>query len=113
MKQSDFLANANSTNSIKLFPVAIITADSFKSETSNVLFVPFFNEVYRLVVDKFSFLLFKNLNEIPVEFFKSTSNFQIHDCRIIVFSEKLWADTILKPVFDLIAEEVVKNEQKK
>jgi hypothetical protein len=112
-KQSDFLTNANSTNLIKLFPIAIITADSFKSETSNVLFVPFFNNVYRLIVDKFSFLLFKNLNEIPVDFFKSNSNFEINDCRIIVLSEKLWLNTILKPVFDLIAEEVVKNGQKK
>jgi hypothetical protein len=110
-KRTLFLENVNDPTLLKLFPIAIITAKSFESDTSNVLFVPFFNNVYRLVVDKFSFILFKSANEIPVDFFKSSSNFQINDCRIIVFSEKLWSDTIVKPVIDIMAEKVIKNRQ--
>lgn len=95
---------------LEIFPFAIITADSFKSETSNILFVPYFNNSYRLIVDQFTFVLFLGADEIKNDFFERFSNRKIDECKFIIFSHKLWDLVIIKPVFNLLAEKMIQNK---
>ena len=61
-----------------------------------MLFVPFSHNPYCIVVDRFSFMLFEATDEIKQNFMKAFSNIKIDDCRMMIFSEQLWHDTILK-----------------
>jgi hypothetical protein len=105
----EYFIKLDDPSELKLFPYAMITADSFTSETSNVLFVPPFHKAYKIIVDQFCFLLFPSPQEIPVDLFKRASNIRLNDKQMIVFPEKLWKDTIVQPVINLLAQEIKKN----
>jgi hypothetical protein len=103
--KTDYLSALNASPSFKVFPTSIITARSFSDETPNMLFAPFSLDPYCLVVDRFSFMLYRSANEIKEDFIKDFSNLKIDDCRMMIFSEQLWHDTILKRPFELLVKQ--------
>jgi hypothetical protein len=110
-KRVDYLNILNSTPNFKIFPNSIITAKSFIDETANMLFAPFSFDPYCLVVDRFSLMLFRKQNEIKADFIKAFSNLTSNDCRIMIFSEQLWYDTILKRPFELLAKQALDRKK--
>lgn len=101
-KRIAFINALTAAPNFKIFPTSIITVKSFLDETSNILFVPFSYNPYCIVVDKFSFMLFKTAEEIKLDSIKAFSNIKIDDCRMMIFSEQLWYDIILKKPFELL-----------
>lgn len=112
-KRADYLAALAATPNFKIFPTSIITAKSFIDETANILFVPFSYDPYCIVVDRFSFMLFKTEEEIKQDFIKAFSNLKIDDCRMMIFSEQLWHDTIVKKPFELLAKQAIERKTPK
>lgn len=110
-KRSDYLNALNATPNFKIFPKSIITAKSFIDETANMLFAPFSFDPYCLVVDRFSLMLFRTADEIKIDFIKAFSNLTNNDCRIMIFSEQLWHDTILKRPFELLAKQAINRKK--
>lgn len=112
-KRADYLTALAATPNFKIFPTSIITAKSFIDDTANMLFVPFSYDPYCIVVDRFSFMLFKTADEIKQDFIKDFSNIKIDDCRMMIFSEQLWHDTILKRPFELLAKQAIERKTPK
>lgn len=109
-KRADYLNALNATSNFKIFPNSTITAKSFVDETVNILYAPFSFDPYCLVVDRFSFLLFRTPDEIKTDFIRAFSNLTIDDCRMIIFSEQLWHDTILRKPFELLAKQAIERK---
>lgn len=112
-KRADYLTALAATPNFKIFPTSIITAKSFADQTANMLFVPFSHDPYCIVVDRFSFMLFKTEYEIKQYLIKDLSNIKIDDCRMMIFSEQLWHDTILKKPFELLAKRAIEGKTSK
>ncbi|MBN8837067.1 MAG: hypothetical protein J0I09_07400 [Sphingobacteriia bacterium] len=49
-------------------------------------------------------------NEIKIDFIKAFSNLKIDDCRMMVFSDQLWHDTILKKPYELLAKQAIERK---
>jgi hypothetical protein len=109
-KRTDCLHALSAKPNFKIFPTTIITAKSFSHKTPNMLFAPFSFNPYCIVVDRFSFMLFKTEDEIPKNCIKHFSNIKIDDCRMIVFSEKLWHDVILKRPYQILAKQAIERK---
>lgn len=110
-KRVDYLNALNAAPNFKIFPNTIITAKSFIDEASNILFAPFSFDPYCLVVDRFSLMLFGTPGEIKIDIIKTFSNLTNNDCRIMIFSEQLWHDTILKRPFELLAKQAIDRKR--
>jgi hypothetical protein len=106
-KRVDYLNALNAILNLKIFPNSIITAKSFIDETANMLFAPFSFDPYCLVIDRFSLMLFRTPDEIKIDFIRAFSNLTIDDCRIMIFSEQLWHETILKRPFEFLAKQAL------
>jgi hypothetical protein len=111
-KKTNYLSALNAAPNFKIFPTSIITANSFIDETANMLFAPFSYDPYCLVVDRFSFMLFRAAEEIKIDFIEAFSNLTIDNCRIMIFSKQLWHDTILKKPFELLANQAIERAAK-
>lgn len=109
IKKTEYLENLTKKGGFKVFPVSIITAKSFTNNTGNMLFAPFSIDPYSLIVDQFSFLLFRTSEEI-IEFVKDFSNIKIDDCRIMVYSEKLWHFTIMEKPIEVFVKQATKTK---
>lgn len=112
-KQKDYLDALSARPNFKIFPTSIITAKSFIDETANVLFVPLSYDPYCIVVDRFSFMLFKTANDIKQDFIKAFSNIKIDDCRMMVFSEQLWHEIIVRKTLGLLAKKAIERKIRK
>jgi hypothetical protein len=110
-KRADYLSDLNATHNFKVFPTSIITAKSFKDEMANILFAPFSYAPYHLVIDRFSLLLYRTIDEIETNIIMALSNLTIRDCRIMIFSEQLWYDTIVKKPFELLAKQINSSQK--
>lgn len=109
--RTDYLAALAANPNFNIFPSSIMTAESFIDETANMLFAPFSYDPYCLVVDRFSFMLFKTSDEIKIDFIKAFSNLSITDCRMMIFSEQLWHDTILKRPYELLVKQAIDSKK--
>lgn len=109
IKKTEYLENLTKKADFKVFPVSILTAKSFTNNTANMLFAPPSIDPYSLIVDQFSFLLFRTSEEI-IEFVKGFSNIKIDDCRIMVFSEKLWHFTIMEKPIEVFVKQATKGK---
>lgn len=110
-KKSDFINSLDQAPNVNIFPVTIITAESFIDETANILFAPLSRDPYCLVVDKFSFMLSRTNADIDIDFFRSCTNFAVNECKMLVFSPQLWYNSILKEPFRIMAEQAVKENK--
>lgn len=111
--RAKYLTKLDDAPVFKIFPTSVITAKTFLDETANILFVPFSYDPYCIICDRYSFILFKTSDEIKIDFIKSFSNIKIDDCRMMIFSEQLWHDTILKKPFELLVEQAIKGKSQK
>ena len=111
-KKWDLINLTNTNHSIPIFPFSMITAKTFQDSTSNVLFAPYSYDPYCLIVDQFSFMLFKQENDIKVDFIKEFSNTQINDCRIMRVSQELWQNLMVTKPFEKIIEKAKLERQK-
>ncbi|UPQ79627.1 hypothetical protein M0M57_02020 [Flavobacterium azooxidireducens] len=109
IKKTEYLENLKKIADFKIFPVSIMTAKSFTNNTANMLFAPSSIDPYSLIVDQFSFLLFRTSEEI-IEFVKGFSNIKIDDCRIMVYSEKLWHFTIMEKPIEVFVKQATKGK---
>jgi RimJ/RimL family protein N-acetyltransferase len=105
--RKDYQIALTSKPNFKICPYTIITAKSFNDETANVLFAPYSLDPYALVVDRFGFMLYRIQGDIKVDFIKEFSNINPDDCKMMVFSEQLWHDTIVKGAFELLAKKTI------
>ncbi len=112
-KRADYIRAIAATPNFKIFPTAIITAKSFIDETANMLYCPFTYDPYCILVDRFSLMLFKTGDEIKQDFIRAFSNIKIDDCRMIIVSQQLWHDTILKKSFELLAKQAIERKSQK
>lgn len=87
-----------------VFPISIVTADTFLDETANVLCALPLDKAYKFLIDKFCFFLFEKSDDIPVDFLKASSNIYIDDARMILFSQNYWHYNIIQPIFDQLAQ---------
>ena len=94
----------NLNHSISIFPFSMITAKTFQDSTSNILFAPYSFDPYCLIVDQFSFMLFRHEEDIKVDFIKEFSNTQINDCRMMRVSKELWQNLMVTKPFEKIIE---------
>jgi hypothetical protein len=106
-KKRDYLNSLNKLPFFKIFPTSIITAKLVFDKRANMLFVPFSYDPYCIVVDRYAFMLFKTKSDIKQDFLKAFCNIEIEDCKMMVFSEQLWYDIILKKPFELLANKVL------
>jgi hypothetical protein len=98
INQKEYLNKLLNKSKFKIFPTFITTAQHFPDETANFNLAPVSESPYWLVCDKFSFLLFEvknDLNSFPLNRF---CNNAVNDCKIMIFSERLWLDLIIKPI---------------
>ncbi len=65
-----------------------------------------------LFANRYSFMLFKTAEEIKIDFVRAFSNLTQNDCRMMIFSEQLWYDTILKKPYELFAKQAIENKKK-
>ncbi len=112
IKQNELKHLLNGKSNFEIFPFTIITAESFKDETSNILYVPFYNGAYRLIVDQYTFLLFRDKSEIPAKLFELGGNLKAEDCKMLIFSIELWQDNIIQPVMDNLAKMIKEANNK-
>jgi hypothetical protein len=108
IKKTEYIEKLTKNADFKVFPVSIMTAKSFKNATSNMLFAPFSLDPFCLVVDQFSFLLFRTSEEITIGFVKNFSNLKIDDCRMMVYSEKLWHSIIMEKPIEIFAKQATR-----
>jgi hypothetical protein len=111
INKTDYVQALNSSNNFLFYPTTIQTAKSFLDETANILFAPLSYDPYSLVVDRFSFMLFKKSKDIKNEVIKPFSNLTVNDCKIMILSPQLWQDAVLKKPFELLAEQAIKNKK--
>ena len=108
-KRIDYSTSLEAAPNFRFFPNTILTAKSFKDETANLLFAPFSSNPYCLVVDRFAFMLYRVPTDMKVDFIRNLSNNALNDCRMMVFSEQLWHDTIVKRPLELLAKKLGKQ----
>lgn len=89
INKADYLSTLGVTPVFEIFPSTIMTAKSFIDETANILFAPFSYDPNCITVDRFKFMLFRMVDDVKPDIFKSLSNLKIDDCRIMIFSEKV------------------------
>lgn len=109
-KKNEYLKLLASKPSFKIFPTTTITAIKFKDKTENILHAPYSSNPYSLIVDRFSFIIFKTPEEIKTDEVRRFSNLTIEDCRILVFSPQLWYDTVLKRPYELFSKQTIKTK---
>ncbi|MBK8786376.1 MAG: hypothetical protein IPN43_07725 [Chitinophagaceae bacterium] len=112
-KKKEYLKLLAVKPSFKIFPTTIITAIKFKDQTENILHVPYSYDPYSLIVDRFSFILFRTPEEIKIDEVRQFSNLTIEDCKMLVFSPQLWYDTVLKRAYELLAKQTIKTKFEK
>lgn len=111
--KDELIGLTNSDHAIQIFPFTIMTAKSFLDTTSNILFAPYSYDPYCLIVDRFSFMLFRRHDDIKVDFIREFSNTQINDCRIMMVSQELWQSLMVTKPFEKIIENAKTIEAKK
>ncbi|HEK22204.1 hypothetical protein [Mucilaginibacter sp.] len=97
------------TKEITLHPYATMTAGAFKDETANVLAAINPGNPASLHVDKFGFYIFKAEKDIAGNFMADFSNIKISDNQIMVVSEQLWYDVMVKRPLEMAVEQAKKN----
>jgi hypothetical protein len=99
----DFLRGINSKAPVPIYPFSIITSNTFKDGTANILLAPHSADPYCLVVDRFSFMLFGDVKQMSPKFIKDYGNKEPSDCRIMIFREDLWKSLmVIKPIEILV-----------
>ncbi|MDP4087483.1 MAG: hypothetical protein Q8934_23245 [Bacillota bacterium] len=101
-KKNDYLNLLGKKPEFQFFPFSIITAKSFKDETANILCAPFSYNPYCIIVDRYSFMLFRTVHEINESILKEFCNLSADICKMMIFSQKLWYDAILKRAFETL-----------
>lgn len=109
LTKDDFLKGIHNTPPA-IYPFSMITAKSFADETANFVAALYSYDPYCLLVDRFSFMLFRNADQIKIDFIKAFSNVTNHDCRIMVFSEELWNTLMIKKPIQLVMDQAKKNQ---
>ena len=94
---------------IVLHPYSVMTAESFKDETANVLAAINPGNPASLNVDKFGFILFKEEKDITQQFITDFSNLKEQECQMMVVNEQLWYDVMVKKPLAMAAEQARKN----
>jgi len=108
LTNADLEANLKAKK-IVLHPYSVITADSFKDETANILAAINYANPASLNVDKFGFLLFVDQKDITQQFMADFSNLKETDCQMMVVNEELWYDVMVKQPLAMAAEQAKKH----
>jgi hypothetical protein len=110
IKKVMFLSKLGKNPIFRFFPYIIITAKSFIDETANILCAPSSSDHYNIIVDRFSFILFKTFNEIKSDLLREFCNISCNKFKMIVFSEKLWYDTVIKRAFEILTSKELESK---
>jgi hypothetical protein len=94
---------------IGLHPYASMTAGAFRDETANVLAAINPGNPASLHVDKFGFYIFKTEEDLKGNFLADFSNLKENDAQIMVVSEQLWYDVMVRRPLDMAAEQAKRN----
>jgi hypothetical protein len=109
--KNDYL-NALATNpNFKIYPWSVISAKSFVDDTANMLFAPFSYDHYCIVIDRFSFILFRTADDIKKYSIREFSNLQVGDCRMMILSQQLWHNIIVENTYNLLVKQAVENKR--
>lgn len=111
LTNADLVANLTSKE-IALHPFSILTADEFRDETANVLAAINPGNPASLNVDKFGFYIYKSLEDVERNFMVDFCNITKAQLQIMVVSEQLWYDVMIKKPLAMAAEQAIKNKQK-
>jgi len=111
LNNADLQANLGSKKII-LHPYSILTAESYRDETANVLAAINPGNPASLNVDKFGFILFKSEADISEQVMADFSNLKITDNQIMVVSEQLWHEVMVKRPLEMVAQQARKNSSK-
>lgn len=108
LTNSDLDANLKARN-ITMHPYTIITAESYKDETANVLAAINSGNPASLNVDKFGFILFKAEGDISEQVMADFSNAKLNENQIMVVSEHLWEEVMVRRPLEMVAQQARKN----
>ena len=108
LTRADFLQTLQ-TKQPPVYPFSMITAKSFADETANVLAGLYSYDPYCLLVDRFSFMLFREEGNVKSDLIKAFSNLRPADCKIMVFSEELWDTLMVKAPIQRVADQAKKK----
>ena len=88
-----------------------ITAKSFTDETANLLLAPNSYDPYCLVVDRFSFMLFRDIAQMKPDFIRDFGNTQAKHCRIMIFREDLWHNLMVKEPIEILVKQAIDKKK--
>lgn len=108
LTNADLQANIEAKQ-ITIHPFATMTAGAFKDETKNVLAAINPGNPASLLVDKFGFYIFKTEKDITGNFMANFTNVKVSDNQIIVVSEQIWYDVMVKRPLEMAAEQAKRN----
>jgi len=97
---------------IFVHPYSIITAESYKDETANVLAAISSGNPASLNVDKFGFIIFKDESDITEPVMADFSNLKLNDNQMMVVSEQLWYEVMVRKPLEMVAHQSKKNSSK-
>ncbi|OJW83174.1 MAG: hypothetical protein BGO69_18845 [Bacteroidetes bacterium 46-16] len=86
-------------------PYGVLTADSFKDDTANIVVALDSTNPYTLTVDRFAFVLFEKLSDIDKELMKRASNIDSSLFKIQVVPQLEWQRNIVQPAINIIAKQ--------
>jgi hypothetical protein len=111
LDNADLQANLGSKKII-LHPYSILTAESFRDETANMLAAINSGNPASLNVDKFGVILFKTEADISEQVMADFSNLKITDNQIMIVSEQLRHEVMVKRPLEMVAQQARKNSSK-
>ena len=94
---------------IIIYPYCVMTAESFEDETANVLAALNPGNPASLHVDRFGFLLFESGVNLQDQITFDFSNKNDTDLKLMVLSEQLWYDVLIRRPIEMYAAQVKKN----
>ena len=95
-------------NPVHIYPIGITTIENVTDESAAVLAAINDGNPCSLNVDKFGFLLFDSIQDVPVVFRNFTNNVA-KDCHFMVLSETLWRSVMVTRPLQIIAEQQKQN----
>ncbi len=109
--RTDFINALKANPSHTVYPFSIITAKTFKDETSNFLLALPNADPYTLLVDRFSFILYSNALLLAEDPLKAFGNNKPTDCRMMIFGEDFWFKMMVEKPAELFAEQATSKEK--
>lgn len=97
---------------VPIYPYSMLTADSFKDETANVLAALNSGNPASLHVDRFGFFLFECVGDLKDILNRDFANRDNQNLYLMILSQQLWSDVVVGRAIQMFAEEKIRDMKK-